>query len=80
MKKAPLSPTEKKYLNKLAKRLKEHRIKAGYSNYENFAFSNEIGRTQYGKYETGGNIQFTTLVKILKALDITFEEFFKGFD
>ncbi len=69
------------YLKKLGKRLKELRIKRGYTNYEYFAFENNIGRAQYGKYETGGNIQFDTLVKILKALDISLKDFFaEGFD
>ena len=69
------------YLNKLGKRIKELRIKSGYTNYENFAFENEIGRAQYGKYETGGNIQFDTLLKIIGAFGMTVSEFFsEGFD
>lgn len=69
------------YLKKLGKRLKELRIKKGYTNYEYFAFENEIGRAQYGKYETGGNIQFDTLIRIIKALDISIKDFFsEGFD
>ncbi len=69
------------YLKMLGKRIKELRIKKGYTNYEYFAFDKGIGRAQYGKYETGGNIQFNTLVKILKALDISLKDFFsEGFD
>lgn len=69
------------YLKLLGKRLKELRIKKGYTNYENFAFEHGIGRAQYGKYETGGNIQFNTLVKILKALEISVKDFFaEGFE
>lgn len=69
------------YLIKLGKRLKELRIKKGYTNYEYFAYENEIGRAQYGKYETGGNIQFDTLIRIIKALDISVKDFFaEGFD
>lgn len=69
------------YLKKLGKRIKELRIKKGYTNYEYFAFENEIGRAQYGKYETGGNIQFDTLIRIIKALDISIKDFFsEGFD
>ncbi|MCC6182589.1 MAG: helix-turn-helix transcriptional regulator [Bacteroidia bacterium] len=72
---------EEEYLKRLGKRIKELRIKRGYTNYEYFAYENNIGRTQYGKYETGGNIQFNTLVKILKALDISLKEFFsEGFE
>lgn len=72
---------ENVYLIKLGKRLKELRIKKGYTNYEYFAFENDIGRAQYGKYETGGNIQFDTLIRIIKALDISVKDFFsEGFD
>lgn len=72
---------ENVYLKKLGKRIKELRIKKGYTNYEYFAFENEIGRAQYGKYETGGNIQFDTLIRIIKALDISVKDFFsEGFD
>lgn len=83
-KKAPKKKTDienDEYLKKLGKRIKDLRIKKGYTNYEYFAFEHNIGRAQYGKYETGGNIQFNTLVKILKALDITLKDFFsEGFD
>jgi transcriptional regulator with XRE-family HTH domain len=69
------------YLKKLGNRLKQIRIKKGYSNYEYFAFDNNIGRAQYGKYETGGNIRFDTLVKIIKIHGMTIKEFFsEGFD
>lgn len=68
-------------LRKLGNRLKQLRIKKGYTNYEYFAFENGIGRAQYGKYETGGNIRFDTLVKIIKIHGMTVKEFFsEGFD
>lgn len=67
-------------LNKLAKRLKYFRLKRGYTNYEKFAFSNDISRTQYGRYEKGQDIRYSTLLKLLKALDVSVEEFFsEGF-
>lgn len=69
------------YLKKLGRRIKELRIKKGYSNYEYFAYEHGIGRAQYGKYETGGNIQFDTLLKIINALNISLKDFFsEGFD
>jgi transcriptional regulator with XRE-family HTH domain len=80
MKRKPISKEEKQYLKKLGNRLKEYRIKAGYSSSEYFAYDFDISRTQYGKYEAGGNIQFNTLVKILKGLGVSFEDFFEGFD
>lgn len=68
------------YLKQLGERLKELRIKSGYTNYEYFAYENNLGRSQYGKYETGGNIRFDTLVKIIQIHGLTLEEFFsEGF-
>lgn len=68
-------------IKKLAKRIKSLRIKKGYSSYENFAFDNNIHRAQYGRYETGTDLQYTSLVKIARAFDMTLEEFFsEGFD
>lgn len=68
-------------LANLGNRLKEIRIARGYTNYEQFAFDNELPRAQYGRYEKGQDLRFSSLVKVLKALNITLEEFFsKGFD
>ncbi|WP_431125050.1 helix-turn-helix domain-containing protein [Flagellimonas flava] len=68
-------------VQKLAKRIKSLRIKKGYSSYENFAFDNDIHRAQYGRYETGTDLQYTSLLKIAQAFDMTLEEFFsEGFD
>jgi transcriptional regulator with XRE-family HTH domain len=71
---------ETKYLKQVGDRLKYYRKKAGYTNYEYFAYENEISRPQYGKYEAGANIQLNTLMKILKALNVSLEEFFTGFN
>jgi transcriptional regulator with XRE-family HTH domain len=71
---------DKIFLKKIGERLKFYRKKAGYSNYEYFAYENNISRPQYGKYEAGANIQLNTLYKILKALKVTPEEFFKGIE
>ena len=70
-----------KEVKKLAKRIKSLRIEKGYTSYENFAFDNKIHRAQYGRYETGTDMQFTSLLKIAKAFEMTLEEFFsEGFD
>lgn len=68
---------EKDKLNQLGLRLKYFRKQKGYSNYEHLAYDLGISRSQYGKYENGGNIKFTTLCKILDHLGISLEEFFK---
>lgn len=68
------------YLKRIGERLKYFRKKAGYTNYEYFAYDHNISRPQYGKYEAGANIQLNTLIKILKAMNVTLEDFFKGID
>ncbi len=75
-----MEDTEKIFLKKIGERLKLYRKKAGYSNYEYFAYENNISRPQYGKYEAGANIQLNTLYKILNALKVSPEEFFKGIE
>ena len=65
---------------KLGKRIRELRISKGYSNYENFAFEKELPRAQYGRYEKGEDMRFTSLMKVIRAFDMTPEEFFsEGF-
>ncbi len=68
-------------LKKLANRIRTLRLKKGYSNYENFAFEHDIARAQYGKYEKGEDLRYTSLLKVIKALDVSVKEFFsEGFD
>ncbi len=68
-------------LKKLGNRIKELRIKKGYTSYENFAFEHNISRAQFGRYEQGQDIRFSTLVKVVNALGMTMNEFFgEGFE
>ncbi len=70
-----------KQLANLGKRLKSLRKAKGYSNYEQFAFTHEINRSQYGRYENGEDLRFSTLLKVLAALDVSLTEFFgEGFE
>jgi hypothetical protein len=62
---------------KLGKRIKELRIEKGYSNYENFAFDHDLPRAQFGRYEKGEDMRFSSLMKVIKAFGMTPEEFFK---
>lgn len=67
-------------LKKLGARIKEIRIKKGYSSYEYFAYEHNISRAQFGRYERGEDLRFSTLAKIIAAFEMTFEEFFsEGF-
>jgi transcriptional regulator with XRE-family HTH domain len=68
-------------LDQLGERLKYYRKLKGFSNYEHFAYDLGISRSQYGKYEKGGNMKFSTLCKILDFLDVSLKEFFdNGFN
>jgi len=70
-----------KQLANLGNKLRELRIEKGFTNYEQFAFEHNLPRAQYGRYEQGQDLRFSSLLKVLKAFDISLEEFFKeGFD
>lgn len=65
----------------LGERIKQLRIERGYSSYEYFAYEHNISRAQFGRYERGEDLRFSSLVKVIKAFDISFKEFFsEGFD
>lgn len=67
-------------LTKVGNRLKAIRKAKGYSNYEQFAYENNIGRAQYGRYEKGSDLRLSSLFKVLQAMDISPAEFFgEGF-
>lgn len=69
------------YLKKLGQRIKQLRLKKGYTSYEYFAYDHNISRAQFGRYEKGHDLRFTSLIKVLNALEITLEEFFsEGFN
>lgn len=69
------------HLKNLANRLREVRKEKGYDNYEQFAFDNELQRAQYGRYEKGQDLRFSSLLKVLKAMNISLKDFFSnGFD
>ncbi len=73
--------TKEDSLNKLAKRIKQLRIKNGHSSYEYFAYENDISRAQFGRYERGEDIRFGTLIKIINGFGMSIEDFFsEGFD
>lgn len=68
---------EDERMQKIANRLKELRKKAGFSNYENFAWEHDIGRVQYWRMEKGANFTMVSLLKILDAHKMSLEDFFK---
>ena len=82
-KKRPAKPglSSEEGLKRLGNRIKELRVKAGYSSYEYFAYEHNISRAQMGRYENGQDLRFSSLVRLISAFGITLEEFFsEGFD
>ena len=73
-------PSKEETLKKLGERIKKFRIQKGYTSYEYFAYEHNISRAQFGRYERGEDLRFSSLLKVINALDITIEEFFcEGF-
>ena len=70
------------WVEKLAARIRQLRKDAGFSSFEEFANDRgTIHRAQFGRYESGQNMNFTTLVKVVDSFGITLSEFFsEGFD
>ncbi len=71
--------SETEVLVQIGEKLKQLRIKAGYTSYESFAIEYDISRMMYWKIEKGKtNITIKTLMKILNVHSISIEEFFKN--
>jgi transcriptional regulator with XRE-family HTH domain len=74
-------PPDEEMMKKLGARIRTLRIRNGYNNYEKFAHAHDISRSQIWRYEKGLDIKFSTLLKVVKALNVTLAEFFsEGFD
>lgn len=70
-----------KELAKVGARIRQIRKDKGYSNYEQFAYTHEINRSSYARFETGEDMRISSLLKVLKAFDMTLSEFFgEGFE
>ena len=65
-----------KTLATIGQRIKELRQEQGYTNYESFAFDHDLPRSQIGRYESGYDLQVSSLLKVLKALDTDIVDFF----
>ena len=62
----------------IGERVKELRLRSGYTSYETFAVDNGFSRRGYWDLERGSNFKINTLLKITEIHDISLEEFFKG--
>lgn len=87
MKKQAISKAEpfekelEKLLADIGKRMQQLRKEKGYKNYERFAYENELPRAQYGRYERGQDLKVSSLLKVIRAYNISIQDFFKeGFE
>jgi transcriptional regulator with XRE-family HTH domain len=68
-------------LEKLGNRIRQLRIEKGYTSYEYFAYENNISIAQFGRYEKGEDMRYSSLLKVAQSFNMTLEEFFsKGFE
>ncbi|MBC6613208.1 XRE family transcriptional regulator [Hymenobacter sp. BT507] len=72
----PLDPR----LQKIAARLRQLRLAAGYTSYEAFAFEHDLPRVSYGKHEKGSNLTLKSLLRLLDIHQLTLPEFFAGME
>lgn len=80
-KKKHIELNSEEQLLKMGNRIKSLRIKAGYTSYEYFAYEHDISRAQFGRYEQGQDLRFSSIVKIANAFGMTLSEFFsEGFE
>lgn len=70
--------TYEKKLKEIGKKIKQLRIEAGYTSYENFAIDNDLHRMTVYRAEAGKSLSLRTLILILEKLDISLGEFFEG--
>ena len=63
-------------LKRIGERLKQLRIEAGYTSYENFAWDYELSSRYYWGVEKGRNISVSYLIKILDIHKMSIEDFF----
>ncbi len=64
--------------DKIAARIKQLRIDAGFTSYETFANDYNLSRRNYWRLENGGDLKLSTLLKIIAIHETSLEEFFKG--
>ncbi len=67
-------------LNLIALKLKQMRINAGFTSYENFANAKDLDRKQYWRIENGANITISTLIKLLEIHKISMKDFFSDIE
>ena len=67
-------------LNAIGAKIRDLRIRSGYTSAEIFAYEHELNRISYWRMEKGTNITMSSLFRILDIHQITLSEFFKDID
>ena len=67
------------FLKRLGTRLKELRTKQEISQRE-LGLRSGLEKSEIQRLERGGNTSFKTMLKVVNALNLSFEDFFKDFD
>lgn len=75
-KKKTVKPPPSSEILKIAATLKALRLAKGFTSYEAFANEYDLSRALYGRYEKGQDMRISSLIKIVKAMDMTLPEFF----
>ncbi|MFD2788030.1 XRE family transcriptional regulator [Hymenobacter rubripertinctus] len=57
-------------------KLRQLRIKKGYSSYEAFAFDHDLPRVGYGRHEQGHNLTLKSLLRLLDIHQASLADFF----
>lgn len=79
LKKSPKALDEyQEQFKKIGNRLKQLRLKAGYSAADKFAYDHDIHPAQYTRYERGVDMRVSSLINVLTAHKMTLQDFFKG--
>lgn len=65
-------------LAQIGNKIRELRIAKGFSSSEAFAWEHGINRVQFWRMENGQNFTLDSLFKVLDAMEMSVEEFFKG--
>lgn len=67
-------------LNAIGAKIRDLRIRSGYTSAEIFAYEHDLNRISYWRMEKGSNITMASLFRILDIHQITLSEFFKEID
>ena len=68
--------TYDKLVKAIGKRVKQLRVEAGYTSYEDFAKRHDLHRMTMHRIEAGKSVSLRTLNIILQKLGVSYKEFF----